>query len=41
MLGKKAKVIKNDKISVKEIKESKPSKIIISPGPKTPNESGI
>jgi anthranilate synthase/aminodeoxychorismate synthase-like glutamine amidotransferase len=40
-LGKKTQVIKNDEINIEEIKKIKPEKIIISPGPKTPNESGI
>ena len=39
--GFKTKVFRNDKISLKEIKNLKPKKIIISPGPCTPNEAGI
>lgn len=39
-LGKKAKVVKNDKITIKEIKEMRPNRIVISPGPKRPEDSG-
>lgn len=35
------KVFRNDKITLKKIKELKPEKIILSPGPCTPNEAGI
>lgn len=35
------KVVRNDKITIKEIEEMKPDKIIISPGPKSPTEAGI
>lgn len=41
MLGEKTKVIFNDKISIAEIKKLNPEKIIISPGPKRPKDSGI
>lgn len=34
-------VKRNDKISVNEIVEMKPDKIVISPGPGTPEDSGI
>ncbi len=40
-LGADLKVIRNDEMSVKEIEALKPEKIIISPGPGTPNEAGI
>jgi len=40
-LGANLKVIRNDELSVNEIKELNPQKIIISPGPATPNEAGI
>ncbi len=40
-LGANLKVVRNDKISVKEIEKLNPEKIIISPGPATPNEAGI
>jgi len=40
-LGADLKVIRNDELSVDEIKALKPEKIIISPGPATPNEAGV
>ncbi len=40
-LGADLKVIRNDQLSVKKIKELNPKKIIISPGPATPNEAGV
>jgi anthranilate synthase component 2 len=40
-LGANLKVIRNDEISVEEIKKLNPEKIIISPGPSTPKEAGI
>ncbi len=35
------KVIKNDELTVEEIKELKPSHIILSPGPGRPKDAGI
>ncbi len=35
------KVIRNDKITIDEIKKLNPEKIIISPGPGTPDDAGI
>ena len=35
------KVYRNDKISLSEIEEQNPDKIVISPGPCTPKEAGI
>tara|TARA_Y100000816_G_scaffold50563_1_gene32189 strand:+ start:747 stop:1322 length:576 start_codon:yes stop_codon:yes gene_type:complete len=40
-LDHKVVVFRNDKINIKKINTIKPSKIIISPGPCTPNEAGI
>jgi len=40
-LGADLKVIRNDELTVKEIKALHPEKIIISPGPATPNEAGV
>ena len=34
-------IYRNDKISLNKIKKLNPKKIIISPGPCTPNEAGI
>ena len=34
-------IYRNDKISLNKIKRLNPKKIIISPGPCTPNEAGI
>ena len=39
-LGVKVDVIRNDKITAKEIKKNKYNKIVISPGPGNPNQSG-
>jgi anthranilate synthase/aminodeoxychorismate synthase-like glutamine amidotransferase len=40
-LGCQVEVHRNDKISVEEIARRKPEKIVISPGPSTPQEAGI
>ncbi len=40
-LGADLKVIRNDELSVNEIKKLNPQKIILSPGPATPNEAGV
>ena len=40
-LGVDLQVFRNDKITVDEIEEKKPEKIVISPGPCTPREAGI
>ena len=40
-LGAKIEVRRNDAISLAEISQLKPSHLVISPGPCTPNEAGI
>ena len=40
-LGVDIEVYKNDQISLSQISALKPEKIVISPGPCTPNEAGI
>jgi len=41
MLGAEVKVVRNDELSVDEIERLAPERIVISPGPCTPNEAGI
>ncbi|MHB8881561.1 MAG: anthranilate synthase component II [Thermodesulfovibrionales bacterium] len=40
-IGEDIKVYRNDKITLAEIEAMRPGKIVISPGPCTPNEAGI
>lgn len=40
-LGEEVTVFRNDEITVEQITEMNPEKIVISPGPCTPNEAGI
>lgn len=40
-LGEDIRVFRNDKITIEEIEELDPGKIVISPGPCTPKEAGI
>ncbi len=40
-LGAKARVVRNDAIAVADVMREKPDGIVISPGPGTPDESGI
>lgn len=40
-IGKEVKVIRNDKITLDEIRELNPEAIILSPGPGTPHDAGI
>ncbi len=40
-LGAEVKVVRNDTLTVEEALALKPEKIVISPGPCTPNEAGI
>ena len=35
------KVVRNDKITIEEIKAMDPERIVLSPGPKNPKEAGI
>ena len=39
--GREIKVVRNDEVSVDEIKKMKPKAIVISPGPKAPRDAGI
>ena len=40
-LGEEIRVYRNDRITVMEIEEMAPERIVISPGPCTPNEAGV
>ena len=40
-LGEEVEVYRNDEISIDEISQKDPARIVISPGPCTPNEAGI
>jgi anthranilate synthase component 2 len=40
-LGQRVEVVRNDAISLDEIRDLAPAAIIISPGPCTPNEAGV
>ncbi|MBD3824190.1 MAG: aminodeoxychorismate/anthranilate synthase component II [Epsilonproteobacteria bacterium] len=40
-LGADLKIVRNDELSIEEIEKLSPEKIIISPGPATPNEAGV
>ena len=40
-LGADVRVYRNDQISIPEIEKLAPEKIVISPGPCTPNEAGV
>jgi len=40
-LGAAVKVFRNDEVAVDEVERLRPSRIVISPGPCTPNEAGI
>jgi anthranilate synthase/aminodeoxychorismate synthase-like glutamine amidotransferase len=40
-LGEDVRVVRNDEVTVEEIQRMSPERIVISPGPCTPNEAGI
>jgi len=40
-LGAEIEVRRNDQVTLKEIERMAPERIVLSPGPKTPNEAGI
>jgi len=40
-LGEEVRVIRNDRITLEEIEELAPARIVISPGPCSPEEAGI
>ena len=40
-LGEEVRVFRNDKVTIEEIEALHPARIVISPGPCTPNEAGI
>jgi anthranilate synthase component II len=40
-LGADVRVYRNDKITLQDIEDLRPEKIVISPGPCTPNEAGV
>ncbi len=40
-LGEDIRVFRNDRITIKEIEDMSPERIVISPGPCTPKEAGI
>lgn len=41
LTGHETKIIRHDEMTTEEILDLKPSAIIISPGPKSPNEAGV
>lgn len=40
-LGQEVKVVRNDELSVEDVRQLNPDFIVLSPGPCTPNEAGI
>ncbi len=40
-LGEEVKVIRNDKLTLEDIEQLAPKRLVISPGPRTPKEAGI
>ena len=41
MLGAEVRVVRNDELTVDDVERLAPERIVISPGPCTPNEAGI
>ena len=41
VLGAEVQVVRNDAMTVEEIERLAPQRIVISPGPCTPNEAGV
>jgi anthranilate synthase component 2 len=40
-LGAKVKVVRNDEVTVEQVRAMRPERILISPGPCTPREAGV
>jgi glutamine amidotransferase of anthranilate synthase or aminodeoxychorismate synthase len=40
-LGSQVKVVRNDELTIAEIEALNPERIVVSPGPCTPNEAGV
>ncbi len=40
-LGEEVRVVRNDKITLEEVEDLRPERIVVSPGPCTPKEAGI
>jgi anthranilate synthase component 2 len=40
-LGAEVSVFRNDEVSIEKVESLRPSRIVISPGPCTPNEAGV
>ncbi len=40
-LGEEVKVVRNDEMSVDDLERLEPARIVLSPGPCTPNEAGV
>ena len=40
-LGEEVKVLRNDEVSIGDVEAMAPARIVLSPGPCTPNEAGI
>jgi len=40
-LGEKVEVRRNDEISISQLEQLRPKRILISPGPCTPSEAGV